>query len=148
MRGFEKINKYKDDSNINIPVRKTKYSAGYDLEAAVKIQIEAQSTKLIPTGIKAYMQKDEVLKIYIRSSLAYKKNLTLANGVGIIDCDYYNNVDNEGHIMVLVKNNSNDTVVVDKQERIAQGIFVKYLCADSEEITNERVGGFGSTGEK
>ena len=32
-RGFE-IAKGFEDENINLPVRKTKYSAGYDIEAA------------------------------------------------------------------------------------------------------------------
>ena len=79
-------------------------------------------------------------------SLAIKKGLTLANNVGIIDADYYNNPSNEGHIMVALANWTNRPVVIAKGERIAQGIFEKYLVADADEtLSSERVGGIGST---
>lgn len=144
-RGFAIISEY-TNQNINLPVRKTAYSAGYDFEAAKTIEIEPSQTVLIPTGIKAFMGNDEVLKLYIRSSLAYKKQLILTNSVGIIDADYYNNDDNEGHIMVLVTNISSKKVTITKGERIAQGIFEKYLTINEETDLPVREGGFGSTG--
>lgn len=144
-RGFEIVTQFKEQK-INLPVRKTVESAGYDFEAAIDISIKSHETTLIPTGIKAYMESDEVLKLYIRSSLAYKKQLILTNSVGIIDADYYNNKDNEGHIMVLVTNLSDKTIEIKKGERIAQGIFEKYLKTDQDSLTqNLRQGGFGST---
>ena len=91
------------------------------------------------------MESDEVLKIYVRSSMPMKKNITLANNVGIIDSDYYENPDNDGHIMIQVMNFGNEDVLIKKDERIAQGIFLKYLLADDDNTTNSRFGGFGST---
>jgi dUTP pyrophosphatase len=144
-RGFEVVTAFKQEK-VNLPTRKTCQSAGYDFESVENVLIDVKSRKLIKTGIKAYMQEDEVLKLYIRSSLAYKKGLMLANGVGIIDADYYNNQDNEGHIMVLVYNPTAVPIEINKNDRIAQGIFEKYLSADKSDTKQKRTGGFGSTG--
>ena len=146
MRGFEIISEYLN-KNIEIPTRKTIFSAGYDLASAVDIKIEPNEVKLVPTGLKAYMQKDEVLMIYIRSSIAVKCGLMLMNNVGIIDADYYNNEKNEGHIFAPIKNLSDSPFFIKKGERIAQGIFQKYLLVDNDNFENgkKRIGGFGST---
>jgi dUTP pyrophosphatase len=129
-----------------IPVRGTKLSAGYDFSTLKEEIINPGETVLIQTGIKAYMLDDEVLKIYVRSSLGFKKNLRLANSVGIIDADYYSNENNDGHIMIPLHNFGKESQTLLKNERIAQGIFTKYLTVDEEEITEvERNGGFGST---
>lgn len=101
---------------------------------------------LVPTGLKAYMQEDEYLGIHIRSSMAIKHGLSLINGQGIIDADYYNNSDNEGHIMIPVMNHGKTAVKIDKGTRIAQGIFVNYLKADDDQAQSVRTGGMGSTG--
>lgn len=142
-RGFENV------CNIEggvIPIRGTKLSAGYDFSTLKEEVINPGETVLIQTGIKAYMLDDEVLKIYVRSSLGFKKNLRLANSVGIIDADYYGNENNDGHIMIPLHNFGQEPQVLAKHERIAQGIFTKYLIVDNEEITEvERNGGFGST---
>ena len=143
MRGFETA---KGFSNAKIPSRATKYSAGYDIEIIEDIMICPGDVVLAKTGLKAYMNDDEVLKIYPRSSLAIKKKVNLANNVGIIDKDYYNNPQNDGHIMIPLYNFGSNTVYISKGERIAQGIFEKYLVTDNDESSNERGGGFGSTG--
>ena len=144
MRGF-KIAKGFENDNIKLPKRQTKYSAGYDFYVAKDTVIKARSIALIPTGIKAYMEHDEVLKIYIRSSMPMKKGLTLANNTGIIDSDYFENPDNDGHIMIQVMNFTDKDILIKKDERIAQGIFLKYLLADDDTTNEERTGGFGST---
>lgn len=144
-RGFEVVTKFKD-SSINLPKRKTSGSAGYDFEAAVDINIEPKTIAFVTTGIKAYMPKDEVLQMYPRSSLCFKKKLMKANSVGIIDSDYYNNPDNEGEIMLILYNFGDEVVEIKKGDRIAQGIFIKYLTVDENETTIKRLGGFGSTG--
>ena len=69
----------------------------------------------------------------------------LANGIGIIDSDYYNNPENEGHIMFQVINFTDKEVMINKGERIGQGIFIKYETTDDDAATGERTGGFGST---
>lgn len=146
-RGFEIVQSFKD-KNINIPVRKTNKSAGYDIEAGEDKLVKAGEISVIATGLKAYMQDDEYLGIHIRSSLAFKKHLNLVNSQGVIDADYYNNEDNEGHIMIGLINFGQEDVKISKGMRIAQGIFYKFLTIDNEEdIGVIRNGGFGSTGE-
>lgn len=120
-RGFEKVSGYE---YVNFPKRKTKQSAGYDIESAVNVVINPGETKLIPTGIKAYMDENEWLGIYIRSSIAVKYGIILANSVAVIDSDYYNNPDNEGHIMLPIRNVSGMPYTVKKGDRIAQGYFI------------------------
>lgn len=101
---------------------------------------------LIPTGLKAYMQEDEYLQIINRSSNPLKRFLALPNSVGIIDQDYYNNESNEGHIFVQMINFGLFDQKIEKGERIAQGIFTKFLKVDQDEGgETERVGGFGSS---
>lgn len=147
-RGFE-VAKGWENKNINMPVRKTKYSAGYDIEAAENIIIPAykpgMNPTLISTGLKAYMQDDEVMLLYNRSSNPKKKGLVLANGVGVIDKDYYGNSDNDGHFMFAVYNIKEEDVEVKKGECIGQAIFQKYLVTDNDDAQGERMGGFGST---
>lgn len=132
--------------NVALPVRKTAQSAGYDLAAAAETVVEPGRVALVPTGLKAYMAPDEVLLLYIRSSLAVKRGLMLANGVGVVDADYADNPENEGHIMVAVVNIGREPVAIKQGERIAQGIFTRYLTVENDEATGDRTGGFGSTG--
>lgn len=145
-RGFEVVSSF-DKKEINIPQRKTNLSAGYDIEAAQDAILPAGKVAIVPTGLKAYMQADEYLGIHIRSGLSIKNALSLVNGQGIIDADYYNNEDNEGHIMVAFLNHSQQDIKVKKGERIAQGIFYKYLLADHDDEADKQIrkGGFGST---
>ncbi len=147
-RGFE-IAKGFENKNINLPERKTKFSAGYDVEAAEDTlipSIKKQSTPtLVKTGLKAYMQDDEVLLLYNRSSNPKKKGLVMANSVGVIDKDYYGNPDNDGHFMFSFFNIKDEDILIKKGECIGQAIFQKYLIADNDSAEGVRVGGFGST---
>lgn len=147
-RGFE-IAKGFENSGINLPVRKTKYSAGYDIEAAEDCTIPAyvagSKPTLVKTGLKAYMEDDEMLLLYNRSSNPGKKGLVLANGVGVVDKDYYGNPDNDGAIMFAFFNMKPEAVEIKKGDAIGQAIFQKYLITDDDIATGERVGGFGST---
>ena len=145
-RGFEIVSYYQE-KNIILPSRKTKFSAGYDIATAENIILLPQQVTLIPTVIKAYMQTDEYLGVHIRSSIAIKQKLTLINNVGVIDADYYNNVENEGHIMIPVYNYNQSSVTIEKDTRIAQGIFYRYLLASDDKAENIRIGGIGSTGK-
>ena len=145
MRGF-KVCKGFEEFDINLPKRGTKFSAGYDIESAEDVVINPKEVVVVKTGVKAYMGENEVLQIYPRSSLGFKKHLMLANTVGIIDSDYFENEKNDGQIMVGLYNYGNEVQVINKHERIAQGIFTKYLvCDDEEEINTIRKGGIGST---
>lgn len=140
IRGFEKLNE-----GATLPKRSTKHSAGYDICAFNDCLVKKGEVTLIYTGICAYMQDDEYLAIFIRSSLAIKRGLTLANNVGIIDSDYYHNPDNQGEIIIAVRNNTNEDILIKKGERIAQGIFMKYLKSDDDNADFVRLGGIGST---
>ena len=147
-RGFE-IAKGWEDKGVNLPIRKTKYSAGYDIEAAEDVVVpsfkKGMNPTLVSTGLKAYMEEDEVLMLYNRSSNPKKKGLILSNSVGVIDRDYYGNVDNDGHIMFAFYNIKNEDVVIKKGDAIGQAIFQKYLTTDDDNAEGERKGGFGST---
>ena len=148
IRGFE-IAKGFENSNINLPVRKTKYSAGYDIEAAEDCIIpsfkKGMKPTLVKTGLKAYMQEDEFLMLCNRSSNPSKKGLIMANSVGIIDKDYYGNPDNDGHFMFAFFNIKEEDIEIKKGDCIGQAIFQKYFLVDNDEAQGERIGGFGST---
>lgn len=155
-RYFEKISfdQFKKDiSNNNemynsysLPKRSTINSAGYDFEALYDFEIKPGETKKIPLGIKASMNSDEVLLLFVRSSQGFKYNIRMCNQVGVIDSDYYNNLDNEGHIFIKLKNEGNDNYVVKAGNKICQGIFINYLLVDNEEKNErKRLSGIGST---
>lgn len=156
MRKFEKISlsefiqdtklTEKEYNEVTLPKRATNSSAGYDFHLLEDITLKPNEIKKIPTAIKVQMNPNEVLMIYIRSSLGFKYNLRLCNQTGIIDSDYYNNQDNEGHIFIAIQNEGTQTVKLKAHERFAQGIFMNYLITDNEEeITKKRQGGLGST---
>lgn len=134
---FEQFSKdIKNDKELyesyNIPKRQTKYAAGYDFEAIEDFVLKPGEIKKIPTGIKADMLDDEVLLLIVRSGMGFKYNVRLCNQVGVIDKDYYNNSDNEGHMFIALQNHGDKDYVVKKGDRICQGMFVKYLTVDDE----------------
>lgn len=132
--------------DLILPSRKTKFSAGYDFYIPYDIVIKPNEEVLIPTGVKVMLNCDEFLAVYIRSSLGFKYNLRMCNQVGIIDSDYYNNVSNEGHILLKIRNEGNREVVFKKNDRIVQGVIQKYYLVDNDEIDLDvRDGGIGST---
>lgn len=147
-RGFEIVKGW-EDKGINLPVRKTKYSAAYDIEAAEDTIIPSfksgMKPTLIKTGLKAYMQSDEVLKLFPRSSGPKKQGILFPHSVGIIDQDYYGNEDNDGHLLVQCINIKDKDVEIKKGETIAQAMFQKYLITDDDNAEGTRTGGFGST---
>lgn len=157
MRKFEKISyeQFKKDIaeevdnaiiDWRLPKRATKHSAGYDFFSPIDITILPHSSTKIPTGIKACMGEDEVLFIYPRSSIGFKTNIRLSNTVGVVDSDYYNNANNEGHIFIKLYNPTEKEFNIKAGEKFAQGIFTKFLTVqDEEEIDDERNGGIGST---
>ncbi len=146
-KDVSKFNNNKDlFDNIKLPERKTIESAGYDFYSLLDFILKPGEIIKIPTAIKAYMGKDEYLTIIIRSSIGFKYNIRLTNQVGVIDSDYFNNEDNEGHIWISLQNEGKDNWTVNKGDRIVQGIFQKYLISEEEDsVSNKRKGGFGST---
>ncbi|MBS7020600.1 MAG: deoxyuridine 5'-triphosphate nucleotidohydrolase [Firmicutes bacterium] len=158
-RFFEKISfeQFKKDicddknayDNLKLPTRSTKHSAGYDFKAVYDFVIHPGEVMKVPTGVKVSMEPDEVFMIFVRSSMGVKHGVRMANSVGIIDSDYYNNDNNEGHMYITLKNESDKDYIVQKNEGFGQGIFTKFLMVDrEEEITSDRKGGFGSTNQE
>ena len=155
-RGFEVISEemfnklfYPFDvkyEELKLPKRATAKSAGYDIFTPIDIQLEPNDEIKIPLGIKAFMLDDEVLLAYPRSSHGFKYYVRLANTIGVIDADFYNNPDNEGNIWLKIRNEGNNNFFVKKGEAICQLIFQKYLLADGDDfIGDSRKGGIGST---
>lgn len=180
MAKFEKVSRFKD-VDIEMPARKTMYSAGYDFVVAEDVIIPAYDDvfdeffetdeideidlydpvtldeaaiwykkyhakpTLVSTGMKCQLDNDQYLQLSVRSSCPLKNWLILANGVGIIDADYYNNPDNEGEIFFQIINLSPVPVYLKKGDRIGQGIIMKYDRTDDDSANAIREGGFGST---
>lgn len=158
MRYFKKISfkQFKKDikndkklyDSLQLPKRSTKYSAGYDFFSPIEFTIKPNDTKIIPLAMKVDMNSDEMLMIFVRSSMGFKYNVRMCNQVGIIEKDYYNNKTNEGHIFIRLQNHGEKEYIVKIGDKICQGIFVKFLIVDNEEnIETERSGGLGSTGQ-
>lgn len=147
MRKFEVVKNGPKDAIL--PQRSTKYSAGYDFFMPCDITIPAHScSPLIPSNIKAYMEKDEYLGITIRSSLATTKgHLRIPQGEAIIDADYVDNPVNDGNIGLMFYNDSAEPFTLHKGDKCAQGIFKKYFITDNDKTNTTRMGGFGSTGK-
>ena len=141
-RGFE-IAKGYEDKDIHIPVRKTKHSAGYDVEAAEDVVIPpfkfGMKPTLIPTGLKAYCQDDEFYMLVNRSS-GPKKGFVMSNSIGIIDADYYGNETNDGHFFFQYYNFKDEDLVIKKGDVIGQVIFQKYLTVDNDQAEGVRTG--------
>ncbi len=159
MRKFYKISykQFKKDigddkelyERIKIPERSTSKSAGYDIRSLENYTLKPGESHAFKTGLKVDMYDDEVFFIFDRSSLGFKYDVCLSNSVGVIDSDFFNNEDNEGHFAIKLINHGTKDFEVKIGDRIAQGIFVKYLCVEEEkEVKTKRKGGIGSTDKK
>ena len=176
MHKFEKVSRFKD-IDINLPVRATESSAGYDFEVAEDIVLEpyyiirnklrnvevkeplylnevALITKhqdakptLVSTGVKCKLDPGYFLQISVRSSFPLKHWIIMANSVGIIDADYYNNESNEGEIFFQLINLSPYSIHLKKGDKIGQGIILPYETVENDNATGTRSGGFGSTSQ-
>ncbi len=165
VRGFEICKGY-EDKDITLPIRKTAHSVGYDLEAAEdttipsiwktvftnvgkflsgKEDFEPIKPTMVKTGIKSYFGTDEVLFLANRSSHPGKKGLILANSIGVIESDYYGNPDNDGNLIYAYYNFFPVDTHIKKHDPIGQAFFQKFLVADNDNATGQRLGGFGST---
>lgn len=170
---FEKVKRFAD-SDINLPYRATKYSAGYDFEVAedtvvpsafisleriaaepyniIELSDMEQLTKatgirptLVPTGIKCKLEDNKYLQLSVRSSFPLKSWLILANGVGIIDADYFDNASNEGEIFFQLINIGPIDIQLHKGDKIGQGVILEYFTTEDDCPGGKRTGGFGST---
>ena len=146
-RYFELVkDKYrKSTGEVILPKRATKSSVAYDFYSPINITISPLQSAMIWTDVKAHFNEDEALLLNVRSSMG-KQPVMIANTQGWIDSDYYSNPDNDGNIGIRLFNLGNTSYVVKSGDRIAQGMFVKYLVADNGNTDCTRKSGFGSSG--
>lgn len=148
MRKFFEVNqKFMEYQKTNavLPKRATKHSAGYDFVSPVSVEIPPLSSVLVWTNIKAQFEDDEVLILCVTSGMG-KRGIMLANNLGIIDSDYFENEFNDGNIGFRLFNFTNTPYFLKEGEKVGQGIFTKFLKVDDENVVSTvRKGGFGST---
>ena len=147
MRKFEFVKRINEattsmDMDVRLPKRSTSKSAGYDFYVIEDIVCKSHEITMVKTGIKAYMEDDEVLLLYNRSSNPKKKGLIILNGVGVVDSDYVDNPDNEGEIAGLFYNMLDEDVVLKAGDKMMQGVFTKYEITDNDTASGERTGRF------
>ena len=131
-----------------MPNRATKHSAGYDFYSPIDLVIEPKAMQMIWTNVKAQFETDEVLILSVTSGMG-KRQIMLANTIGIIDSDYYGNPSNDGNLGFRLYNFGTEPYVISAGDKIGEGVFLKYLTVDGEEeITSTKQGGFGSTVKK
>lgn len=136
----------KTAGDITLPTRATKSSIAYDFYAPIDTIILPMQSVMIWTDVKAKFNPDEALLINVRSSMG-KQPIMLANTQGWIESDYYSNSDNDGNIGIRLFNLSATPYEIKAGDRIAQGMFIKYLVADNGNTDVKRQGGFGSSGK-
>lgn len=134
------------NDTAKIPTRGSQNAAGYDLYANIESKqlIMPHATLKIGTGIAVELPEGTFGGIFARSGIATKKGLRPSNCVGVIDSDY------RGEIIVPLHNDSNEPVMIEPDERIAQLIVLPFISVDFnkvEELSNTQrgAGGFGSS---
>ena len=141
---FEKVNKITED--IKLPERSTLNSAGYDFFAIEDVTLPAKKLTRVMTGVKCELMPNQVLILANRSSNPSKKGLILANGIGVIDADYYGNPDNDGEMGFEFYNILDEDIVIKKGEKLGQGIIIKFDKTEDDYVIKTRESGWGSTG--
>lgn len=136
-------------SNNPMPKYQTLGSAGMDLMAMLSepVMIKPLQRTLIPTGIFIELPTSYEAQIRPRSGLALKKGLTVLNSPGTIDSDY------RGELKIILINLSNETVIINNGDRIAQVVIAQHARAELievQELSDTKRGekGFGHTGVK
>lgn len=135
------------DADVRLPKRATVQSAAYDFFSPYNFIIHPGWDITIPTGIKVQLDPGYFLMLVPRSSLGFKYNICLANTVGIIDADYYNNLGNEGHIMVKLVNRGDNDYCLRAGDAFCQGIILPYAITEDDDTVEKRIGGLGSTSD-
>ena len=152
------------------PSRATEQSAGYDLRAwltgrptkiagatgvseraasrdhagTAYVEIAAGERAIVPLGFRARLPDGYEAQLRMRSSVAFKKGLTMPNAPGTIDADY------PDEWLVMLRNDGGAPVRIEHGERIAQVVITRYAALDwvpgTVGVTTSRAGGVGSTG--
>ncbi|WP_425447490.1 dUTP diphosphatase [Dethiothermospora halolimnae] len=140
--------KIMNKSDLPLPKYKTEGSSGLDLYANIEkeVTLKPMERKLISTGIFVEIPKGFEGQIRARSGLALKHGISLVNGIGTIDSDY------RGEIKVILINLGNENFTIERGQRIAQMVIMKYEKVSLENVvdiskTDRGKGGFGHTGK-
>lgn len=143
-----KIKRFAHAADLPLPAYQTSGAAGFDLYAAIDkpVILMPGDRILVPTGLAIALPLGFEAQLRPRSGLALKYGLTLLNSPGTVDSDY------RGEIMLLLINLGNESIIINRGERIAQCVISATVQAMFEE-TNELPptcrgnGGFGHTGK-
>lgn len=125
-----------------MPKRSTSGSAGYDFVSPERYIVPAYGECLIESHVSIELPKDKVLLLFVRSSYGFKYGITLSNGTGIIDSDFYPNT-----IKCKLRNDSNKDFIIENGDKYMQGVIIQYFVTDDDNVSNIRNGGIGSTGK-
>ena len=149
MRKFEVVKESMRRTNgeITLPTRGSKFSAGYDFYSPCHIVINPNEQKMIWTDVKAQFNENEVLLLFVRSSMG-KQPIVLSNGTGVVDFDYYNSAETDGNIGFRLRNLGEKPYEINVGDRIGQGVLIPFLTFENGNTDNKRTGGFGSTNKE
>lgn len=125
-----------------LPKRSTTGSAGYDFIAPADYVVPAHGECLIESKVSVELDNDKVLLLFVRSSYGFKYGVTLSNGTGIIDSDFFSET-----MKCKLRNDSDKDLIIHKGDKYMQGVIVKYFTTDDDDATGVRTGGIGSTGK-
>lgn len=148
MRKFEYVRRVlleKKTELVPLPHRATQDSAGYDIYTPVKVVLKPGEAIELLAGFKIYLEKRDVFLVMPRSSYG-RRGLMFTTTIGVIDADYVDNPDNEGEVHLFLKNMGDETIVIERGDRVAQGLIIKYKVTDDDAAGGKRKGGVGSTG--
>lgn len=125
-----------------MPRRATMRSAGYDFIAPRDYVVPAHGTCLIESEVAVELDPDKVLLLFVRSSYGFKYGITLVNGTGVIDSDFYPNM-----MKCKLKNDSDQDLIIKAGDHYMQGVITNFITVDNDmPPTDTRVSGIGSTG--
>ena len=150
---FNGVMNYDD---IKLPTRGTPGSAGYDFYSPISFTLHRNESIVVPSFIRFVINPGEdkyFLMMVPKSGLGFRYNMTFANTVGIIDSDYFltstDDSTDEGNILIDIINGNRDEMIVDKGQKICQGIILPFTTVANDEVIQKvRNGGIGSTGLK
>jgi dUTP pyrophosphatase len=134
------------DPTLPLPSYQTTGAVAFDFTARLTTVVEPGAIALIPGNVVVKVPDGYALLVVPRSSMPRKKGLSMPHSMGVIDGDFHGPDD---EILIQVRNDTAQSVTVERGERIAQGLFVRIDRAEWQEVDDHGAptrGGFGTTG--
>lgn len=134
------------DDTLPLPAYQTAGAAAFDIYSRVAMEIAPHTVARIPTNLIIATPPGYMLAVVPRSSTPVKKGLSIPHGIGVIDSDYCGPTD---EILYQVYNFTEQTVTIERGERVGQAAFVRVDQMEWDEVTEMAApnrGGFGTTG--